>query len=264
MRPGQYRRRGIYLLPAMLTVANLFCGFYSLIQSSVGALEMSAVLIILAGVLDGLDGRIARLTGTTSAFGLEFDSLADIVSFGLAPSLLVYHWALRPAGRIGWLLAFLFVVCTAMRLARYNTLSPGTLDRRFFVGLPSPMAGGMLACLVIAFPRKGAEEWAPLVVAPIVILVALLMISKLRYRSFSEFDLRRSSYVYILPLAAILAAIALYPRAVPLILAVVFLISAPTDYLWGVLVRRRRKPPVTQVAGPTNTGSEVADEPAIR
>jgi len=131
MRRGQYRRRGIYLLPAMLTVANLFCGFSSMIQSSLGALEVSAILIILAGVLDGLDGRVARLTGTTSAFGLEFDSLADIVSFGLAPSLLVYHWALRPAGRVGWMLAFLFVVCTAMRLARYNTLNSATLDRRY-------------------------------------------------------------------------------------------------------------------------------------
>jgi len=264
MRRGQYRRRGIYLLPAMLTVANLFCGFSSMIQSSLGALEVAAILIILAGVLDGLDGRIARLTGTTSAFGLEFDSLADIVSFGLAPSLLVYHWALRPAGRIGWLLAFLFVVCTAMRLARYNTLNSATLDRKYFVGLPSPMAGGVLACLVFAFPGRGEEEWAPLVVAPIVFAVAMLMISKLRYRSFREFDLRRSSYVYILPLAAILAAVAMYPRAVPLILSVVFMISAPADYLWGVLVRRHREPQSAQVAGPPAAGPEVADEAALR
>lgn len=259
MRRAQYRRRGIYLLPAMLTVANLFCGFSSLIQTSLGALEASAILIILAGVLDGLDGRVARLTGTTSAFGLEFDSLADIVSFGLAPSLLVYHWALRPVGRIGWMLAFLFVVCAAMRLARYNTLNSATLDRRFFVGLPSPMAGGVLACLVFAFPGSGEDRWALLVVAPILFALAMMMISKLRYRSFREFDLRRSSYVYILPLAAILAAVAMYPRAVPLILAVVYFLSAPTDYIWGILVRRRREPPSPQVAG-----SEVADEPALR
>ena len=259
MRPGQYRRRGIYLLPAMLTVANLFCGFSSLIQSSLGALEVSAILIILAGVLDGLDGRIARLTGTTSAFGLEFDSLADIVSFGLAPSLLAFHWALHSAGRIGWMVTFLFVVCMAMRLARYNTQTSATLDRRFFLGLPSPMAGGLLACLVFAFPGKGEESWAPLAVAPVVFALSMLMISKLRYRSFREFDLRRSSYVYILPLAAILAAVAMYPRAVPLILSLVYMISAPADYIWGVLVRRHREPQVTQVAA-----SEVADEPALR
>jgi CDP-diacylglycerol--serine O-phosphatidyltransferase len=248
----------------MLTVANLFCGFSSMIQSSLGALEVSAILIILAGVLDGLDGRIARLTGTTSDFGLEFDSLADIVSFGLAPALLAFHWALGQAGRIGWMVAFLFVVCTAMRLARYNTLSTATLDRRFFVGLPSPMAGGVIACLVFAFPGKGEEAWAPIAVTPIIIVLAILMISKLRYRSFREFDLRRSSYVFILPLAAILAAVAMYPRAVPLILSVVFLISAPADYLWGVLVRRKREPQVPPASEPAASGSEVADEPALR
>jgi CDP-diacylglycerol--serine O-phosphatidyltransferase len=126
------------------------------------------------------------------------------------------------------------------------------------------MAGGLIACLVFAFPTKGTEEWAPLVVAPIVVALAMLMISKLRYRSFREFDLRRSSYVYILPLAAILAAVAMYPRAVPLILAVVFMISAPAAYLWGVLVRRRRGPQTTQVSTSATAASEVADEPALR
>jgi CDP-diacylglycerol--serine O-phosphatidyltransferase len=264
MRVTHHRRRGIYLLPAMLTVANLFCGYSSIIQASIGSLEVAAILVILAGVLDGLDGRIARLTGTTSGFGLEFDSLADVVSFGLAPSLLVYHWALRPTGRVGWLLAFLFVVCTAMRLARFNTQTSATLDRRYFVGLPSPMAGGALACLVYAFPGLGEAPWAPLAAAPIVVTVALLMISRWRYRSFREFDLRRRSYVYILPLAAILVAVAMYPRGVPLVLSVIYISSAPAVYLWGLLARRRRTPRGLERTGTAAAASEVADEPATR
>jgi CDP-diacylglycerol--serine O-phosphatidyltransferase len=264
MRSGHNRRRGIYLLPTLFTVGTLFCGYSSLIQSSAGRLEIAAILILVAGVLDGLDGRIARLTRTTSDFGSQFDSLADMVSFGLAPSLLIYHWALRPTGRIGWLLAFLFVVCAAMRLARYNTLAAATLDRRAFVGLPSPVAGGMLACAVLALPRSGSTAWAPLVVAPLIFTVAVLMISKLRYRSFREIDLRRRSYIYVLPMAAILVAVAMYPRAVPFLLCSAYILSAPTLYGWGLAARRRTGATDPAVNGSQAGASEVADEPALR
>ena len=139
MPRSRHLRRGIYLLPTLFTVGNLFFGYSSVVQSSAGRLELAALSIVLAAVLDGLDGRIARLTGTTSAFGIEFDSLADIVSFGIAPALLAYHWALGP-GRVGWALTFLYVVSAATRLARYN-IQPPSMDKRYFVGLPSPMAG---------------------------------------------------------------------------------------------------------------------------
>ena len=118
--PNRRFRRGVYLLPTLFTVGNLFCGFSSVLYASLGKLETAAILIVIAGVLDALDGRIARLTGTTSDFGLEFDSLADLVSFGVAPSYLAFHWALLPLGRLGWLAALIFVVCAAMRLARFN------------------------------------------------------------------------------------------------------------------------------------------------
>jgi len=133
MAPSRELRRGIYLLPTTFTVANLFCGYASIVLASRGDIAQAAVLIVIAGVLDGLDGRIARVTGTTSEFGLQFDSLADIVSFGVAPAILAYHWALQPFGRLGWLVAFIFVVCAAMRLARFN-IQTSRGDKRFFAG----------------------------------------------------------------------------------------------------------------------------------
>lgn len=247
-------RRGIYLLPTMFTVGNLFCGYFSVINSIHGATATAAFLIIVAGVLDGLDGRIARLTGTTSDFGLEFDSLADLASFGIAPALLAYQWALTPLNRIGWLVGFLFLVCAAMRLARFN-IRADLADKRHFAGLPSPMAAGVLACLAFAFPTP-AEGWVSVVVAVLVAGVGLLMVSRLRYRSFKEFDLRnRRSYVYVLPLAAILVAVALYPAWAMLLLALAYLVSAPAAYVWG-LGRRMAHRTSTPEAG---TETEVAD-----
>ena len=260
MKRPPYRRRGIYLLPTAFTVGNLFCGFYSLIESSIGGLEVAAMLIVIAAMLDGLDGRIARLTGTTSDFGLEFDSLADIVSFGLAPALLAFHWALRPTGRIGWLIAFLYVVCAAMRLARYNTQNPATIDRRWFVGLPSPMAGCVIACFALAWPDPSAESWQALVLTPAVLAIAGLMISRLRYRSFREIDLRnRRSYFYVLPVAAFLVSVVLYPKAVVLLFCSAYLLSAPTLYVWTLISRRQ-----TAETGPAAPTAEVADEPAFQ
>jgi len=255
-------KRGIYLLPTLFTVGNLFCGYWSLIQTYRGALELGAVLIVVAGVLDGLDGRIARLTGTTSAFGVEFDSLADMVSFGVAPALLAYHWALAPLGRTGWLVAFLFVVCAAMRLARYN-LSVGKADRRFFAGLPTPSAAGVLACVIFAVPEPRETRLLSILVAVLVSLLGLLMISRLRYYAFKDFDLRsRRSYVYVLPLAGVLVAIAVYPKGTLLLVSIAYLLSAPTFYGWS-LVRRL---PSQRAAWGGDTGDEpeVADESPLR
>jgi CDP-diacylglycerol--serine O-phosphatidyltransferase len=230
-------RRGIYLLPTLFTVGNLFCGYSSLIKSFQGEIEHAAVFIIVAGVLDGLDGRIARLTGATSDFGLEFDSLADIVSFGIAPAMLAYRWALGSFDRLGWLIAFIFLVCAAMRLARFNIQS-SVGDKRHFAGLPSPMAAGTLASVAYAFPGTERSDVLAVLLALLVATLALMMISRLRYRSFKEFDLRnRRSYVYVLPLAAMIVAIGIFPKWALLSLSATYLMSAPATYAWGLIAR---------------------------
>jgi len=237
MASARQFRRGIYLLPTLFTVGNLFCGYSSLVKSFQGAVEQAAVFIIIAGVLDGLDGRIARLTGTTSDFGIEFDSLADIVSFGIAPALLAYQLTLSSFDRLGWLIAFLYVVCTAMRLARFN-IQTNVGDKRHFAGLPSPMAAGALASLAYAFPAIRETDWASVALTVLVAALALMMISRLRYRSFKEFDLRnRRSYVYVLPLAAMTVAVGIYPQWALVTLSGAYLVSAPAAYLWGLLAR---------------------------
>jgi CDP-diacylglycerol--serine O-phosphatidyltransferase len=254
-------RRGIYLLPTLFTVGNIFCGYWSLIQTYRGALELGAVLIVVAVVLDGLDGRIARLTGTTSDFGVEFDSLADMVSFGVAPALLAYHWALAPLGRVGWLIAFVYVVCAATRLARFNLQGAGG-DRRFFAGLPSPSAAGVLAALIFAFPQPAEARWLSVLIAVLVAALGLLMTSRLRYYAFKDFDLRnRRSYVYVLPLAGVLVAIAVYPKGTLLLVGTAYLLSAPTYYLWSLLSRMRRR---YRAGTGEQDEAKVADEPALR
>jgi len=230
-------RRGIYLLPTMFTVGNLFCGFFSLVRTFRGEFDQAAVLIIVAAVLDGIDGRIARLTGTVSPFGREFDSLADIVSFGIAPALLVYHWALLPLGRIGWLVAFLYVVCAAMRLARFNIRS-SQADRRYFTGLPSPSAGAGIASVAFAFPSLTIAGWLSGLFAFAVAGLGLLMVGRLRYPSFKQLGLRRRhSFLIVLPLAAMLVTIAIHPELALLLLFLLYLFSAPVLYVWTFLRR---------------------------
>jgi CDP-diacylglycerol--serine O-phosphatidyltransferase len=255
-------RRGIYLLPTLFTIGNMFCGYTSVVRSSAGNLEVAAALIVVAAVLDGLDGRIARLTGTQSEFGVQFDSLADIVSFGMAPAFLAYHWALQPS-RMGGSIAFLFLVCASMRLARFN-IRKSVTDSRYFAGLPSPMAGIVVATIVYAFPEPTDSRWVAGAFAGLVIAVALAMISRLRYRSFRELDLRnRRSYVYALPMAAVLIAIAIHPKAVLLALGSAYLLSGPALYLWG-LVRPGGSPGPRPAVEGRAAGNEVADESAIR
>jgi CDP-diacylglycerol--serine O-phosphatidyltransferase len=240
-------------MPTLFTVGNLFCGFSSIVQGSLDHLEVAALLVVLAGILDGLDGRIARLTGSTSAFGLQFDSLADIVSFGIAPAFLAFQWALHLTGRAGWSIAFLFVVCAAMRLARFNIQAPSG-DRRHFVGLPSPMAGGMVASLVYTFPAPHSS-WVAAFLSILIFAVALSMISRLRYRSFGEIDLRnRRSYVWVLPIAAVLVAVAVHPEAVLVTLFAAYLCYPPALLLCSWALGR--------VAGAAPS-PEVADEPAL-
>jgi len=225
-------------LPTLFTIGNLLCGFTAIIMSFRGDIGRAALFIIFAGVLDLLDGRIARMTGTTSEFGSEFDSLSDIVSFGISPAMLAYAWVLEPFGRIGWLVAFLFVICAAMRLARYN-IQAHRGERRHFVGLSSPVAAGSIAAVAFAFPAKpaaGSPTALPLLL--LVATLALLMVSRFRYRSFKDLGLRdRRSYINVLPWAVTMVGVLIWPRWVMLALAGTYLLSAPVVSVMRVFSR---------------------------
>ncbi len=218
-------RRGIYFLPSALTVGNIFCGFYSIVSSMKGDLELAAMLIGWAVLLDTLDGRVARMANATSEFGREFDSLADVVSFGVAPGVLAYVWALNLWPRVGWLTCFLFLICGAMRLARFN-IQKQMDDKRFFVGMPIPAAAALIASVVFMFPTPLETLGQAIPITALVVGLALLMVSTLRYYSFKDIDLRgRHPYLVILLLALLFIAIGTHPQVMLLCMSVTYLVS---------------------------------------
>ena len=197
-------RRRAYLLPSLFTVANMLFGFYAVVLGLRGRFAPAALLIFAAAILDSLDGRIARMTGTESDFGNEYDSLADLVTFGMAPALLAYLWGLEELGRAGWLAPLFFLVCTATRLARFN-VQTRKVDKRYFVGLPSPAAAGALASILFVVPDRDWKPWFNLLLMGVLLTLAVLMVSTFRYPSFKQVDLRRGwSYRVVLPIAAVL------------------------------------------------------------
>ena len=218
-------RRGIYVLPSLLTVGNVMAGYGSLILAARGDFSRAAVLLILAAVLDNLDGRLARITGTTSEFGLHFDSIADVISFGVAPSFLVYKWGMVSLGRLGWAVSFLFVICGAMRLARFNTQAVS--DKRYFVGLPVPAAAMVVATLVFYIPEPVTDSIFPVAVLALVLVLSILMISRLRYLSFKRagHQAARQTFLVVGLMALILAAVAINPQVTLLCLALLYMIS---------------------------------------
>jgi CDP-diacylglycerol--serine O-phosphatidyltransferase len=241
MKPISRERlsRGLFVLPTLFTVGNLFCGYLSIWSSIRGTFETAALLIIGAGVLDALDGRVARLTNSTSEFGEEYDSLADLVSFGVAPAVLVYSWGLSDFARLGWMASFLFVVCGSMRLARFN-IQTRVVDKRFFVGLPIPAGAGTLAALVLATPEPLLDRIFMTGLLVLTIVLSYLMISTIRYRSFKDLDLKRRRPAWILPaIALVFAVIAYRPPLALLTIAVVFAASGPIARLYAFI---RRKP----------------------
>jgi CDP-diacylglycerol--serine O-phosphatidyltransferase len=183
----EQRRRGIFLLPSLLTTGNLFCGFFALLLTAQGRFAEAALAVLVAMVMDMLDGRVARLMKATSQFGVEFDSLADVVSFCVAPAFLIYLVALQHLGRPAWFGAFLFVICGALRLARFN-VATGTADRRFFVGLPTPAAAGIIVSCVLLFHGQEVSRLLLVAMAVVTYVVGLLMVSTFRYWSFKEID----------------------------------------------------------------------------
>lgn len=238
-RPPRRFRRGVSILPSLFTTGNLFLGFWAVVLSFHGRHAEAAPLIGWAILLDTLDGRIARLTGTTSEFGAELDSLVDSISFGVAPALLVYTWGLSGVPRAGWLAAFLFLVCGVLRLARFN-VQKSIVDGRYFVGLPIPAAAGQLAALVYCAPESidGGPVYAFLLMG-LLISLAFLMVSTFRYPSFKGFDLRsRRSYITVLGIALLFLLVALEPGWVLLAIVSAYTISAPASYAVGLLRRR--------------------------
>jgi len=237
-RPRRFRR-GVYLLPSMFTMGNMFCGYACVVYSMRGDFALAAPLIGVAIVLDMLDGRVARMTGATSEFGLEFDSLADVISFGIAPAVLAFSWGLQPLGRIGWAASFLFVAAAAVRLARFN-IQTGTVDKRFFVGLPSPAAAAVPAATVFAYPYGFKSPVHSLAVLAIVIVPALLMVSTIRFRSFKTFDLGvRRSYLVLILVALALVLLTAQPDIFLVVLAYTYLVSGLIAWAWS---RMRRRP----------------------
>jgi CDP-diacylglycerol---serine O-phosphatidyltransferase len=232
-------RHGVYLLPSMFTLANMFCGYACIVYAMRGEFITAAPFIGLAIVVDMLDGRIARMTGTTSAFGIEFDSLADIISFGVAPAILAFSWGLQPLGRLGWAAGFIFVAAAATRLARFN-IQAATHDKRFFVGMPSPAAAGVPAATVYAYPWGFQSYPEALPVLAMVIVPALLMVSTIRFRSFKNLDFSvRRSYTVLLVVAVFLALLAAHPESILVVLAYGYLVLPFVEMAWHRMRRRR-------------------------
>ncbi len=228
------RHKGVYLLPNLFTTGALFAGFYAIVAAMNGLFEAAAVGIIVAGILDGLDGGVARLTNTQSKFGAEYDSLSDCVAFGVAPGLVAYSWALTELGKFGWMAAFIYLACAALRLARFNVQAEST-DKRFFIGLPSPTGAGLVATMVWLGASRGIDgnevSW---LVALVVAGAGLLMVSSVRYHSFKEFHIGRVPFKVLLGVIVAFAIVFLDPPLVLLTVAVIYVAVGLLLSLWRI------------------------------
>ena len=234
------RRKGIYILPNLFTSASLFSGFYAIVQGMDGKFEIACIAIFVAMVLDGLDGRVARMTRTTSEFGAQLDSLSDMVSFGAAPALVMYAWALQPLGKWGWIAAFVYCVCAALRLARFNT-NIGVVDKNYFQGLPSPAAACLMAGLIWVLNEwqisGGDVRWVAWAMA---VFAGITMISTVPYYSGKDFNLRRSVPFWVIPAIVVgYLLISIQPSHVLFGLFVVYALSGYV--IWVVRALRARK-----------------------
>ena len=238
-RPQRFKR-GVYLLPSMFTVANLFCGYGCVVYATQRDFDTAAVLIGIAMILDTLDGFVARLTKTSSAFGVQLDSLADVVSFGLAPAILAFTWGLWPLKRLGWAAGFIYVTAAAMRLARFNIQTATAVDKRYFVGMPSPAAAGVIASTIYLFPEGPSDQQFAFAALAMVVVPALLMVSTIRFRSVKAIDVGwRRSYIALFLLAVVFALVASHPRLALVTLAYTYTVGALIMWLY---TRIRRRP----------------------
>ncbi|HJV34117.1 CDP-diacylglycerol--serine O-phosphatidyltransferase [Geomonas sp.] len=233
-------RKGIYILPNMFTAGSLFAGFYSMVSTVNGDYRTAALWILASSIFDGLDGKVARLTGTSSKFGVEFDSLADVVSFGAAPGLLVYCWALKPFGRVGWLAGFLFLCCAALRLARFN-VQVDTVESRRFVGLPTPAAASVVSATVLFFYHWGwPSSYYKIGIITLIYFLAFLMVSNVRYYSFKDPSLvKRQPFVFLVVAVLLLTVIAAEPAIMLFTLFICYIASGPIGFIMTWPRRRR-------------------------
>jgi len=241
-------KRGIYVLPNLVTTASLFAGFYSLVSTLNSNYYLAAILIFISAVCDGLDGKVARMTGSTSKFGVEYDSLADVVAFGVTPALMVYAWALRPYGRLGWLAAFLFVACGALRLARFN-VQVNTVESKRFVGLPIPAAASMVAATVLLFHHlnrlpqeliQNPSMFKRVAIITLIYLLAFLMVSNFRYYSFKDpAFIKRQPFGFLLLAVILLIVVVAEPVVMIFGIMLCYVLSGPLGFVltWP---RRRR------------------------
>jgi CDP-diacylglycerol--serine O-phosphatidyltransferase len=243
------RRRGIYLLPNLFTTAGLFAGFYAIIAAMSLDFENAAIAIFVAMVMDGIDGRVARLTNTQSAFGVQYDSLSDMVCFGLAPALVIFQWALRSMieqgwiwSKLGWLAAFVYTAGAALRLARFNT-QVGNADKRYFQGLPSPSAAAVLAGLVwfsVDHGLQGSEMW--LLGSLLAAATGILMVSNVRYYSFKEIDFKnRVPFVALIAVVLLFVVVSSHPPSVLFFGFLLYVLSGPVVTLYQLRKRRKRR-----------------------
>ena len=227
------RGRGIYLLPNLFTVSALFAGFYAIVSATKGLFDTAAIAIFVAMLFDGLDGRVARLTDTQSEFGAQMDSLSDMVCFGVTPALVLYEWSLSGLGKLGWLAAFIYTVCSALRLARFNSMDDPN-DKRYSRGLTTTIAAGFIAsviwfCAQYQIPGQDIR----IIIAIVAVCVALLKVSTLPYRSFKDFDARgKIPFIAVVVLALVFAFIALDPPDVFFTCFALYVLSGPVTWLW--------------------------------
>jgi CDP-diacylglycerol--serine O-phosphatidyltransferase len=234
---SKIRRKGIYLLPNLFTTASLFSGFYAIVAGMNGHFDHAAIAIFVSMILDGLDGRVARLTNTQSKFGEEYDSLSDMVAFGVAPALVAFSLNLQSLGNLGWIATFIYVAGAALRLARFNT-QIGSVDKKYFVGLPSPAAAAMVAGVVWTISDFESSKWITLCTMLVVAGVGVLMVSNILYYSFKEFDLkRRVPFTAILIVVLVFAVISLEPAVVLLLGFLIYTLSGPVS----AVMRQRKK-----------------------
>ena len=226
-------RKGIYILPNLFTTASLFAAFYAIVQATNGFYEHSAIAIVIAAVLDSLDGRVARMTNTVSDFGKEYDSLVDLVAFGLAPALVFYEWGLKDFGKIGWLTAFVYAATTALRLARFNTQD--TKGNKYFRGLPCPAAAVLAATALWTVQSYGLKgTWTVVTALLVMIVLSAAMVSSFPYRSFKDLDLKnRVPFMALLVLVFVFVLISFDPPVVLFLLSIGFALSGPIFWLFG-------------------------------
>jgi CDP-diacylglycerol--serine O-phosphatidyltransferase len=257
----EYRKKGIYIVPNLFTSGNLFCGVFAIISVFNAEYVVASVAVLIAAIFDSLDGKMARFTKTTSRFGVEYDSLADLVSFGVAPGLLIYSWALSSYGRLGWIAVFLFIVCGALRLARFN-VQVGTVESSHFVGLPIPAAASLISTMVMfdSYILHVGGEIKPVLILSVTYVLAFLMVSNIRYRSFKNLNLRdRKPFSALIGIILFIIVLSTYPQITLFFVFALYALSGVMERPLLALVNRFRKP-VEAVALPLDEVDDIEDK----